>query len=284
MSEDGIIDIHTHIGSIKSWSPLIKGFIKVSLVNLLEYMNEKQIAAAWLLPLPGKIEPDSNIVSTETVLKLCKKYPHRLIPFCAIDPRAPGAEKILEKYYRKGCRGLGEFKVNLPVNDPKSVKLYEKAGELEMPVLIHMDNKFNPDIYKLEEVLEKCSHTIFILHGPGWWKHISADAPQDIDYPAGKIKPGGYIEKLLSRYDNIYADLSAKSGLNAITRDIDYAKTFLERFSSKVLFGTDFPCIDIDATQFGVNNKHLSALKELNLSKKALKNILYENAFKLVNI
>jgi len=284
MAEDEIIDIHTHIGSIKAWSPLVKGFIKVTLNDLLDYMTEKQIAAVWLLPLPGKVEPDSNIVSTETVLKLCKKYPHRLIPFCAIDPRVPSATSILEKYHRKGCKGLGEFKVNLPVNDPRSVKLYEKAGDFEMPVLIHMNNKFNPDIYKLVEVLEKCPHTIFILHGPGWWKHISAEVPQDVDYPTGKIKPGGYIEKLLSKYDNIYADLSAKSGLNAITRDTSYAKDFLEKFSSKVLFGTDFPCIDTDASQFGVNGKHLNALKELNLSKIALKNILYENALKLVNI
>jgi len=277
-----VIDIHTHIGSVKSWSPLLKGFIRVGLKELLEYIDEENLSATWLLPLPGKIEADINIISTNEVIKICKKYPCRLIPFCSIDPRVPKASELLKDFKKRGCKGLGEFKVKLPVDNPLSIELFEKAGELEMPVIIHMDNKFNPDIVKLKYVLEKCPHTVFILHGPGWWKHISAEAPDKEDYPTGKVVPGGLVEKLLLKYSNLYADLSARSGLNAITRDPAYSKEFLEKFSNRVLFGTDFPCLDIDATQFGVNKKHLNALISLNLSKKALKNILYENALNLI--
>jgi uncharacterized protein len=44
---------------------------------------------------------------------------------------------------------------------------------------------------------------------------------------------------LLRRYGNLWADLSAGSGFNALNRDHAYAVTFLNEFQDKLLFGTD---------------------------------------------
>ena len=54
----------------------------------------------------------------------------------------------------------------------------------------------------------------------------------------------GYTDRLLSDYPNMYGDLSAGSGLNALTRDEDFARDFLIRHRDRLLFGSD--CNDRD--------------------------------------
>ena len=56
--------------------------------------------------------------------------------------------------------------------------------------------------------------------------------------------PGGLTDRYLSDYPNMYGDLSAGSGLNALTRDEDFTRDFLTRHRDKLLFGSD--CNDRD--------------------------------------
>ncbi|OPX32429.1 MAG: hypothetical protein B1H40_02585 [Candidatus Latescibacteria bacterium 4484_181] len=58
-------------------------------------------------------------------------------------------------------------------------------------------------------------------------------------YPRRKVVPGGRVDYLLQNYPNVYGDLSAGSGDNAMTRDREFARSFLERNQDKLLFGTD---------------------------------------------
>ena len=51
--------------------------------------------------------------------------------------------------------------------------------------------------------------------------------------------PGGAVDRLLQEYPNVYADLSAGSAYNALTRDPDFTPGFLERNWQKLCFGTD---------------------------------------------
>ena len=50
---------------------------------------------------------------------------------------------------------------------------------------------------------------------------------------------GGLTDRYLSDYPNAYADMSAGSGLNALTRDEDHAREFLRRHQDKILYGSD---------------------------------------------
>ena len=252
--------------------------------DLLAYMDENEIDLVWLLPIPGRVDPYARIVGPELVLRVAKEYPDRIIPFCVIDPRNPKAIKKLEEFARIGFRGFGEFKVKLRIDDPRSIELYRACGELGFPVLIHMDDTYNPDIKGLKHVLEEVHDAVFILHGPGWWRHISALVDECEVYPSGKVVPGGMVERLLKEYPNLYADISAYSGLNALSRDPGYAKDFLSKFADRVLFGTDFPCIAPDGSQFGPNGSHIELLRNLNLAGDVLNKIIHENALKLVDI
>ena len=51
-------------------------------------------------------------------------------------------------------------------------------------------------------------------------------------------------DKLLADYPNIYGDLSANSGRNALARDPEFTAAFLARHRSKLMFGSDCPCHD----------------------------------------
>jgi predicted TIM-barrel fold metal-dependent hydrolase len=44
----------------------------------------------------------------------------------------------------------------------------------------------------------------------------------------------------MDRFPNLYGDLSAGSGLNAIQRDLKFGREFLIRRTDRLLFGTDY--------------------------------------------
>ncbi len=53
------------------------------------------------------------------------------------------------------------------------------------------------------------------------------------------ILPGGALDRLLARYDNLYLDLSAGSGFNAVNRDPEFTRGFIARHWRKMLWGSD---------------------------------------------
>jgi predicted TIM-barrel fold metal-dependent hydrolase len=152
-------------------------------------------------------------------------------------------EAKLTAYVDGGIRGYGEHKTGLPFTHPLSMDIYHIAGELGLPVLFHMDNRLNTDdvgLPGLERVLRELPGTTFIAHAQLWWAHISAEVDPSVGYPQGPVAPGGAVDRLLATYPNLYADLSAFSGYNAVTRDPEFTAGFLERNWSRLLFGTDY--------------------------------------------
>ncbi len=71
------------------------------------------------------------------------------------------------------------------------------------------------------------------------------------------------MSRLLRTFPNLYADLSAMSGYNAITRDRDFGVRFLNEFQDKLLFGTD-ACFSDDPPSI----PHLAYLRELRAEGK----------------
>ncbi|WP_435320873.1 amidohydrolase family protein [Haloarchaeobius sp. TZWSO28] len=181
------------------------------------------------------------------ILEQAERYPDRLIPFCAVEPRmAPDREtmaKMVDEYVAAGARGFGELKVGLAIDDERMRAIYEICDERDLPLLIHMSDKHavdEPGLPGLERMLQAYPDLDFILHAHGWWAHISAAVTtEDMAwYAEGPVEPGGRCDELLETYDNCYADFSP-SGFNALARDLEYAQSFLERHHESLLFGTD---------------------------------------------
>ena len=62
-------------------------------------------------------------------------------------------------------------------------------------------------------------------------------------YPKGKVTPSGISDRLLSDYPNMFGDLSANSGQNALIRDEAHAVEFIKRHQDKLIYGSD--CNDL---------------------------------------
>lgn len=238
------IDMHTHIGTYTN------GNKELTAKSLVEWMDEHNIEKSVVLPL---VSPESTtyLQLPDAAIKAAKEFPDRLIPFCSIDPRAivrgglEGLVQIIQKYVDQGAKGFGEHKVGLDFDDPLMMRVYEACQEVGIPLLFHIDNirgKDKPGLPRLENAVRSFPELDFIGHGPGWWASISGLDDQKAlgGYPKGKVLPGGAIDRLMDKYPNIYGDLSAGSGSNAISRDLEFGREFLIRRQDRICFGTDY--------------------------------------------
>lgn len=274
----GYVDIHVHLTQAWASRPML------SVGGLLSWMDQHRVAQAVVLPL---ISPEAwyYAISNEWVLQQTLPHRDRLIPFCDIDPRTTylkprDISALLERYVAAGAKGLGEHKCGTAIDDPGNLDIFRACSELRLPVLLHMDSIRNtdaPGLPGLERALQAAPGAAFIGHATAWWSSISADVtPQTLGgYPTGKVKPGGAIERLMDRYENLYGDLSAGSGLNALRRDPDFGREFLIRRADRLLFGTDYLAEGQPVDQFAF-------LEQLDLPPEVQAKIFRENARRIL--
>ncbi len=197
----------------------------------------------------------------------------------------PEARAEIEKYVKRGAVIIGEQKFSVQCDSRESQILYSLASEFRVPILLHFQHDtYNMGFEFFHKMLEKFPNTIFIGHAQTWWANIDKNhLDQKVLYPKGKVTAGGLTDSYLSDYPNMYADMSAGSGLNALTRDEDHARGFLDRHQEKILFGSD--CNDhtgkIPDCQ-GVQT--IAAVRKLSPNKAVERKILYENAKRVFHI
>jgi predicted TIM-barrel fold metal-dependent hydrolase len=123
----------------------------------------------------------------------------------------------------------------------------------------------------------------FIGHAQTFWGNIDANHDQTVMYPNGKVTAGGITDELLANYANMYADMSARSGLNALLRDEDHAREFLRRHHNKLLYGSD--CNDnAPNTPKCSGSLQLAAIRRLSPSPAITNQILYANASRVIGM
>jgi len=231
-----MIDIHVHI----RWL----GF---SIDDVLQYMRTDRIDKCVLLSLlPSRDNRGVTSVSALNwqVYSEFLRYPDRLIPFFMIDPRDNDIKIQMERYAEMGFKGFGEHKTeDVPFDSPGCQEIYEMCKKFDLPVLFHIGRGGFPesDMGAVEEMIKKYDEVVFIAHSMGWWKQISKEWCMSQHSPTGKVVPGGNVDRMLSQYSNLYADISTSEGLRALARDPDFTEGFLERHQKKLVFGTDFP-------------------------------------------
>jgi predicted TIM-barrel fold metal-dependent hydrolase len=191
--------------------------------------------------------------SVEQISALQQKYPGRVLGwFASTDVTKPEAEALLTKAIKNGAIGFGEIKYHVEAAGPEMRRAYALAAELDVPILIHFqevphtptEGVFSTGFKNFEAMLKAYPKTRFIGHADAFWANVSADYANDVAYPSGPIKAGGITDKLLSDYPNLYGDLSANSGNNALSRDPQFTAGFLKRHEDKLIFGSDCSCTD----------------------------------------
>jgi predicted TIM-barrel fold metal-dependent hydrolase len=283
-----IIDAHNHVDWF-GYTP----------EKLIENMNQHHIDVTWLLTWETSMdeldkdeyikifEPGQIGMPFTSVADAVSKYPDRFIPGYCPDPRKPDALDQLRAavdYY--GVKVCGELKFRIMYDNIDVLRLYQLCGQYKLPVVVHLDYPIplgngsypRPDYWygggldAFERAVRRCPDTMFIGHAPGFWSHISNDTRYlETKYPKGSVIPGGEIIRMLREYPNLYADLSAKSARNALSRDMEFSKDFLLEFQDRLLFARD------DFT-----DKLQKLLEEFSLPADVLEKIHSKNALKLI--
>ncbi len=269
--------------------------------GLVADMDAHGIEKAWLLSWevppsednssyhaalnPRWVRPDGTHagIPIDDLLLTRDHYPDRfLVGFCPhpLVGNAPARLKAAHGIHK--VRICGEWKFRVLFDDPRCLELYRMAGELGMPVVLHLDvpyllregkrnyipNWYGGTVDHLERALKEGPDTIFVGHAPGFWREMSGDAATDPSaYPRGPLVGRGRLWGLFDEHPNLWADLSAGSALNGLKRDPENAVEFLTTYSDRLLFGRDYYGTDLH-----------DFLQTLNLSEDVVERLYHRNA------
>ncbi|WP_373515681.1 amidohydrolase family protein [Persicitalea sp.] len=221
----------------------------------------------------------------ESCRALAKKYP-KAFTFGANEvPDISGAIDEIEKYLKLGAPLIGESKFGLECDEPAMQAIYRLARKYRVPVLMHWQHAmYNYDFHRFHMMLEKYPDVNFIGHAQTWWANIDKNhTDQNVLYPKTKVTAGGLTDEFLTKYPNIYGDMSAGSGLNAMLRDEDHARGFLDRHQDKLLYGSD--CVDsVGHGPECQGAQTIAAIRRLAPTKAIERKLLYGNAKKLFKL
>jgi len=279
-----IIDIHQHTG-----------YSGRTNAELIAHQRAMGVSQTILLPAgrevsrPSTHDGKSNGLAAsaggnQSCLDLHRKYPREFL-FCANEvPDLPEAPEEIRKYLKLGGIGVAEQKFHVECDSPAIERIAEVAREFRVPVILHFQHDtYNMHLENFHKILAKFPQVNFLGHAQTWWAHIDAKCDPAVMYPKGKVTPGGITDRLLADYPNMYADLSAGSGLNALTRDEEFTRGFMERHQNKLVFGSD--CNDKTGRLPDCQGaKTIAAVRRLAPSKAIERKLLCENAKQLFRL
>ena len=277
-----IIDIHQHTNYLGRPNE-----------NLLLHQRTMGATLTILLPAgtpmmtPSTHQGNSNglaakAMGNESVRAFAGEHPGEFV-FGANEVTDSGnARAEIEAGLKLGAKVIGEQKFGVACDSPESQILYGLAQEYNVPVLLHFQHlTYNLGYERFYTMLEKFPKVNFIGHAQTVWANIDKNhADQATLYPKGPVTPGGLTDIMLTKYANFYADMSAGSGLNAMTRDEEHARGFLERHQEKLLFGSDCPDLEGKGEKC-TGAQIIATIRRLAPGKAIERKLLFENAKRL---
>lgn len=283
LAADPIIDIHQHLGYSGRTDEA-----------LLAHQRTMGATTTVLLPAGRSLNTASTHAGAANGLQAqalgneaCRRFAraHRKeYRFGANEvPDAAGATKEIEKYLKLGGVIIAEQKFGVECDSPEMQNIFALAAEHRVPVLMHWQYKmYNYGFDRFYKILEKHPRVTFLGHAQTWWANVDKGYRDDEKnlYPKGPVTPGGLTDRYLGDYPNMFGDLSAGSGQNALTRDEGFARDFLTRHQDKLIFGSD--CSDsIGSGEKCIGATTIAAIRRLAASRDIERKLLYGNAKKV---
>jgi predicted TIM-barrel fold metal-dependent hydrolase len=286
LTHERVIDIHQHLGYSGRADDLFfahqraMGITKTVLLPAGRPMNLASTHGGTTNGL------EAQCLGNEPCYRFAKAHPHYYAFGANEVPDAPGATKEIEKYLKLGAAIIAEQKFGIECDSPEMQRIYELAGDYGVPVLMHWQyQRYNYGLERFYKMLSRYPRTKFIGHAQTWWAHIDKAYQDDTSnlYPKGPVTPGGLTDRYLSDYPNMFGDLSAGSGLNALTRDEDHARSFLDRHQDKLIYGSD--CNDgIGAGDKCQGSQTLAALRRLVPNHDVQHKLFWQNAHRVLKL
>lgn len=270
---DRILDLHQH-------SP----YSGRSDEELIAHQEKMGIEKSVLLPAGARYGLAAGAGRNDVCYNLVKTYPRKFVFFANEGPSPDHTRAEIEKYLKLGAIGIGEQKFPVDADSPHSHLIAQIARDYKVPVLIHFEhNTYNIGFQRFYRILEKYPAVNFIGHAQTWWGNIDKDLQQEVLYPRTKVTPGGITDRYLRDYENMYGDMSAGSGLNALLRDEDHARAFLERHQNKLIYGSD--CNDaIGQGDRCSGSKQIETIRRLSPHPSVTRKIFWENGVRVLKL
>lgn len=233
--------------------------------SYVAYLQGMGMERAFLLTYAHK--PDISLELNKWVRDICQQYPC-FVPFACIHPQDSNLEEViftvLDDWQFAG------FKLQLSVqqiaaDDSKLEPIYKAALERHKPLIIHTGTgPYSQDdpllgLDHLERVMERWPELKVIIPHLGFYEFEKAFS-------------------LIERYPNVYLDTSWVLGNPKLQLPVTRLVYFMERYSQRFLYGSDFPIME-HKPECG-----LEALFRLGLTQKTLHNVLCGNAQRLISI
>ena len=228
----------------------------------------------------------AQTLGNEQCYRFAQAHPKEFLFAANEVPDHENAMQEIEKYLKLGGVMIAEQKFGVECDSPEMQSIYEIAQAFSVPVLMHWQfGMYNHGFERFYKMLEKYPNVNFIGHAQTWWANIDRNhQDQKVLYPKTRpVLSGGITDRYLTDYPNMFGDLSAGSGLNAITRDEDFTRDFLSRHQDKLLYGSD--CND----HAGLGEKcqgaqTIAAIRRLAADHNIERKLLYANAKRLLRI
>jgi predicted TIM-barrel fold metal-dependent hydrolase len=280
-----IIDIHQHVGYSGRPDDV-----------LLAHQRAMGVTTTILLPAGRPVQRSSTLdgkanglqaqaLGNDACHDFAKAHAGEYLFGANEVPDVDGATQEIERQLARGAVVIAEQKFGVACDAPEMQAIYRLAETHRVPVLMHWQfGSYNHGFERFHRMLERYPRVNFIGHAQTWWANIDArHADQTVLYPKGPVTPGGLTDRYLRDYPNMYGDLSAGSGLNALTRDEAFTRDFLSRHQDKLLYGSD--CNDhVGSGEKCQGAQTIAALRRLSASKGIERKLLHDNAKRLLRL
>ena len=315
-----VIDAHNHL--LWGEEPGDVGAAVEALLNVMDQAGVEMVVdltRAWGDALQRHLDVLQN------------PYPDRFAVFGCVDWERIKSEadfgqwaaRSLTDSVARGARGLKVFKEFglrfrdaddrlVPVDDARVAPLWDRAGELGVPVLIHVADPvafFDPQDRFNERYEELARHPNWHFHGPEYpsFQEIMDQFARLVERHPGTTFIGAhvgcysenlaFVSDLLDRCPSLHVDISAR--IAELGRQPYTARRFFTRYADRILFGTD---VRPDVEHYRVHYRFLETEDEyipygiwdppgqgrwriygLNLPKAILSKVYHENARRLLS-
>jgi predicted TIM-barrel fold metal-dependent hydrolase len=280
-----VIDIHQHVG-----------YAGRANEGLVAHQRAMGVTTTVLLPAGRSVSTASThegkanglqaqCLGNDACFQLAAAHPKTYVSGANEVPDLDDAVPEIERYLKRGAVLIGEQKFGVECDSPAMQKIYQLAQAFRVPVLMHWQfDMYNYGFERFGKMLAKYPGVNFIGHAQTWWANIDGKHTVQAGlYPKGAVTRGGLTDRYLSDHPNMYGDLSAGSGLNALTRDEDFTRDFLTRHQGKLLYGSD--CTDVEGAGARCQGAQtIAAIRRLAASKSIERKLLHDNAKKLFRL
>jgi len=234
--------------------------------ELLQAMDEEGVEAAVVLGFPWRQERHWRR-HNEVLLEAMRRWPRRLMGFCAVHPLFPGAVREVERCLAAGARGVGELAFYLKDRGEAMTSLLAPIAELcqhyGVPLMLHATDRAGAE-YPGRSLtpLAAVYRTIKALPETTWI----------LAHWGGRLPFYGLLKKEAPEvFRNVYFDTAASPYLY---RPVIYRVVAEMVGPEKILFGSDYPLLPV--------SRYVKEMEETKLSEDVKERILGKNLAQLL--